>query len=277
MPEAPELACNRDYLNSVAKGQILRNLSPQPGGRWKINPPLGWAHFIHEMETIGYPTIEEIQTKGKFMWWKFSFPGSATQHYLHNSFGMSGGWYPNVSKHTGFKIEWKNGEVNFADPRHFGTLKFICSEATHLRKLATLGPCILGDELTREIFESRMVRKPLRSICEALMDQRVVAGIGNYLRAEILFDCRIDPWRNVTDLSVAEYVNLFEATIRITKASYESQGASIKTYRNADGTKGSAQFNFQVYSCKICPAKHQIQRKQDSNGRMMNWCNTCQK
>ena len=278
MPEAPELACNRDYLNEVVNGKVLRNLSPQPGGRWKVNPPPGWTHFIHEMEAMGCPTVEEIQTKGKFMWWKFSFPGSSMRHYLHNSFGMSGGWYPHTSKHTGFKVEWKDGEVNFTDPRHFGTLKFICNEDIHLRKLATLGPCILGSDITKELFENRMIlQKRPQKICESLMNQHIISGVGNYIKSESLLRAGISPWRSTSDITKEECTKLFQSITNVARESYMSHGASIKTYTKPDGLKGAAQFSFRIYSKKLCHLGHNVINETTPDGRTSWWCDTCQK
>ena len=275
MPESPELAVSRDRLKKIIEGKTILDASPGLSGRYTAKLPVGFQDFKDDSSREKFK-VEQISTKGKFMWWKLS--SSQKTCYMHCTYGMSAGWFKRPTKHTAFIFEYDGGDkLFFNDIRHFGTIKFVYSPEEHAKKLASLGPCILGGGVTPEIFAENVLKKPGRTIAEALMDQSCVSGIGNYLRAEILFDCRIDPWRNVTDLSTKEYVSLCEATVRIANASYESQGASIKTYRNVDGTKGTTQFDFKVYSCKICPSKHQIQRKQDSNGRMMHWCNICQK
>jgi len=276
MPEGCELAVSRDYLNGIAKGKVLRNLSPQPGGRWRNSPPPGWEGFIREVEVRGYPTLEEVCTKGKFMWWRFSFPDGGLTYYLYNSFGMSGGWYPNPSKHTGFSVEWEGGGVHFTDPRHFGTLKFTSDSREHSTKLASLGPCILGGELTREIFKSRMVRKPSRTLSETFLDQRVISGVGNYLRAEIAYASRVSPWREVGRITGDEWDSLHENTLKIAGDSYRSQGATLSTYRTPTGEKGTSQFSFKVYGRKECTLSHPVTRETTPDGRTSHWCKVCQ-
>lgn len=232
------------------------------------------------MNSIGQPLVEGIHTHGKFMWWEFRFPDGDIQ-YMHCTYGMAASWRVEPDKHTAFVIEVslqdQPRKFFFNDSRHFGTIKFISNHKEHEKKLASLGPCVLGSGLTPEIFAKNILRKPNRTICEALMDQSAVAGIGNYLRAEIMFDCGIDPWKRVDELAAEQYVALCNSSVKLTKSSYESQGASIRTYRNLDGSPGATQFTFKVYGEKSCPVGHEIRRQRDSNGRMVHWCPTCQK
>jgi DNA-formamidopyrimidine glycosylase len=282
VPEGPELATSRDRLKKIIEGKHLLEVSPGLTGRYTKKLPEGQESFVEALKG-GPARIEEVATHGKFMWWRLQVPKDTEYWFLHCTYGMSAQWGTSPSKHTAYVVKYGTASITrdsqmifFNDMRHFGTIKFVRGGAQHRKKLGTLGPCILGGQLTPEIFAEKMLGKPTRTIAEALMDQSAVAGTGNYLRAEILHDCRINPWRNVTEISANEYANLCEATIRIANASYESQGASIKTYRNVDGTKGTTQFNFQVYSRKECPFGHQVQRRQDHNGRMMHWCPGCQ-
>lgn len=275
MPEGPELAHSRDRLKRLIEGRAVIDFKAGPAGRYLKTAPVGLPGFLTSKHRV-----EEVGTHGKFMWWAFD-----TGWYLHCTYGMSGGWFTSPSKHTAAVVEYNGSGVPitrdsqhlfFNDPRHFGTLKFVKGEAEHLKKLRTLGPCILSSQVTPEIFASRMLGKPQRTLAEILMDQSCVAGVGNYLRAEILFDCKIDPWKKVKDLTALEYVKLREASINIAKASYESQGASIKTYKSVEGFNGKAQFAFKVYGKNLCPQEHKITRQKDGNGRMIHWCEYCQ-
>ncbi len=96
--------------------------------------------------------------------------------------------------------------------------------------LASLGPDILPDEerFDEEEFERRLTlpQNREREIGAILLDQDVVAGIGNYLRAEILFECRIDPWKRVHELSENELSCLLSTTPRVSRLAYESGGAT---------------------------------------------------
>lgn len=245
--------------------------------------PEGFEAFLLAKDQHGSPRVQEVAVKGKFMWWLLKFPGEEEEWFLWTTYGMSGQWSSRETKHLAFGVQYRaeinsvDQELFFNDPRHFGTIKIVRGSRLHEDKLRTLGPDILNSPPNIEIFRKNLLKKPARSICETLMDQSCVSGCGNYLRAEILYDCRIDPWRPVESLLPEEYESLHESTLRITRQSYLSQGASIKTYRNVDGSSGSTQFDFKVYGKRQDPAGNEVVRRQDAGGRMMHWCPNLQK
>jgi formamidopyrimidine-DNA glycosylase len=220
--------------------------------------------------------VESIDTHGKFMWWTL-IDNSGAHWFMHCTYGMSGGWYKEANRHTCFYVEIGDNRVFFNDPRHFGTIKFIKGHAEHKKKLKTLGPCIYDTHLTLEIFAEKMLKKPSKTIAESLMDQATVAGVGNYLKAEILYRSRISPWRKVIDVTADEYPLLYKETVACAEASYLSQGATIMTYRTPYGEEGEAQFDFQVYGQKTCPLGHDIVNEETPEGRTSWWCPQCQK
>lgn len=272
MPEGPELRHSRDLLREILLNKRVRKFEVA-GGRYIKKPVEGLSGFLRDNEANSY-VIESIDTKGKFMWWKMG------PWRLWCTYGMSGQWTTTPpDRNTAVILSYGDDpkSIGFHDVRRFGTLKFVKDEREHRKKLESLGPDVLGDDvLPPEIFAKRMLSKPNRTICEALMDQSVVAGIGNYLRAELLFSCGIDPWRNVTDISSQEYVRLCEESARISRQSYSSQGASIKTYRDVNGSTGTSQFSFKVYARSKCPKGHEINNERDGGGRMVHWCPQCQ-
>lgn len=272
MPEGPELRHSRDLLREILLNKRVRKFDVV-GGRYIKKPVEGLSGFLRDNEANSY-VIESIDTKGKFMWWKMG------PWKLWCTYGMSGQWTTTPpDRNTAVILSYGDDprSIGFHDVRRFGTLKFVKDEREHRKKLESLGPDVLGDDtLPPEIFAKRMLSKPNRTICEALMDQSAVAGIGNYLRAELLFSCGIDPWRNVTDISSQEYVRLCEESVRISRQSYSSQGASIKTYRDVNGSTGTSQFSFKVYARSKCPKGHEINNERDGGGRMVHWCPQCQ-
>lgn len=274
MPEGPELASSRDKLHKILVGKRFRGITIE-GGRYAKTPPVGLEDF--NVENSENFTIESIDTKGKFMWW------TVGPWKMWCTYGMSGQWTTKKSDHTALTVWFDNPDgselscVHFRDPRRFGTVKFVKDDVAHAKKLRSLGPDVLTSQLTSDIFAQNILKKPNRAICEALMDQTAVAGIGNYLRAEALFDCSIDPWASVTDLTSNDYVRLCESVKRISLLSYEAQGASIKTYRGIDGSSGGMQFTFKVYGKKADPEGNPVSRRRDANGRMMHWCPAKQK
>lgn len=286
MPESPELAYSRDRLKQLVEGCALTDLIVDPKGRYAKKAPEGLEVFLREKEIKGSPRVKEVATKGKFMWWRFNFPCDSEDWYMHCTYGMSGSWNTYSTKHSAFSVTYNDSGVPitrdtrslfFNDPRHFGTIKFVKGSALHVKKLKTLGPCILTDDVTPEIFAQNVLKKPARTIAEALMDQSVVSGVGNYIKAEALFRSGVSPWRQVTEISSVEYVSLCESVVTVASESYAAQGATISTYRTVDGHEGTTQFNFKVYSMKQCPKGHDVRREETPEGRTSHWCPQCQK
>ena len=246
-------------------------------GRYAKKFPEGYEVF-HGLLIKSSAKIEEVQVKGKFMWWKFSMPQEKEPWYMWCTYGMSGQWSQKPSKHTAVTLRLGDGtSLFFNDPRHFGTIKFVKGETTHLKKLASLGPCILGDPLTPEIFVKNVLRKSKATIAENLMNQKLIAGVGNYIKAECLYRSGISPWRIVSDINADEFLRLHRSVLDVARESYASQGASIYTYKNVDGSEGSSHFEFQVYGRKTCPQGHPVTNEETPEGRTSWWCQTCQK
>jgi DNA-formamidopyrimidine glycosylase len=286
IPEGPELAYSRDRIRSLIEGKSLIDLSVGISGRYVKHLPRGLTNFIEEKREKGPPRVDQVATHGKFMWWRFRFPSESRDWYMHCTYGMSGGWYTSPSKHTSFVVEYSGSgvpitrdaqKIFFNDPRHFGTVKFVDDPKEHEKKLKTLGPCILGPRLDAVLFAENVLSKPERTIAEALMDQSVVSGCGNYIKAEVLYRAGVSPWRNVADIGPEEYLLLRDSMWDVAGESYTTQGATISTYRTPDGDKGTTQFNFRVYSKKTCPKGHNIVREETPEGRTSHWCPSCQK
>lgn len=271
MPEGPELRHSRDFLRKHLLGRHVTGFQRCATGRYAGRPPDGFSEVIE-----GLPLqVESVDTRGKFMWWTLLGPDEV-RRYMHCTYGMSGGWFREASRHTCLIAEVGDVRLFFNDPRHFGTVKFVADAGAHAKKLRSLGPCIYDPGLTPQIFAENVLRRPIRTIAEALMDQRVVAGIGNYLKAEILHRSGVSPWRKVTDVSADEYVSLHAETVVCAHASYLSQGATIMTYRTPDGEEGGAQFDFHVYGREKCPQGHDIKNEETPEGRTSWWCPQCQ-
>jgi len=276
VPEGPELRYSRDVIRKIVTGGTVRSLSFGPNSRYSSAPPEGFREFSQELPA----KIVSVDVKGKFMWW--TLQGETTRWYMWCTYGMSGQWSTKKTKHWAAQIDFDvvlgvSGSIHFNDPRHFGTLKFVNDDSTHRKKLAGLGPDVLSDNLEEVVFVQNILKNPTRTIAESLMDQKTISGVGNYMKSEALFRSKISPWRIVSDISAEEYISLRKSVIEVATESYSSQGASISTYRNPDGEKGTTQFNFQIYSRELCPLSHVVRKEQTPEGRTSHWCEMCQK
>jgi formamidopyrimidine-DNA glycosylase len=166
--------------------------------------------------------------------------------------------------------------MKFNDPRHFGTLKFVRGRKALEKKLSTIGPDMLSDPPTAEEFSTLILKKSSRTICEALLDQSTISGVGNYIKSEALYRAKILPTRPVTDISPYEYVMLHKAVIDVCKEAYEARGSTISTYRNVDDTPGDGQFSFRVYGRDLDPLGNVVFHATTPDGRTSWWVPTVQ-
>lgn len=121
--------------------------------------------------------------------------------------------------------------------------------------------------------------KGQKSLKTALLDQHIVAGIGNIYADEALFAAGLDPFRPAGSISDVEAENLTEAIKRILRNAIEQGGSSIRDYLDADGKKGNFQKSFAVYGRggQNCPKCGGILEKKRLGGRATVFCLKCQK
>lgn len=109
------------------------------------------------------------------------------------------------------------------------------------------------------------------------MDQSVISGVGNYVKAEALYLAELSPHRTVGSLTLAETDVLHQQIINVMKAAYNTGGATFSTYRNPDGSRGNAQQRFVVYGNKVDPLGNPVIKEETRDGRTTHWCPTIQK
>lgn len=273
MPEGPEVKLSADLIRPLVVGKRVINAFPGNRSRYATSPPDGFPGFL---ETISKEVVRvtEVNVRGKFMYWKFS-----NGWYLMNSFGMSGQWSPKEGKHPSFGFYFSDNAptiestIYFNDPRHFGNIKFTNSEKEVNKKLEELGWDPLEMPLDKNLkWITFQLGKSSKSIAEALMDQSLFSGVGNYIRAEALYACKLSPWRKANQLSQDEIKTLCQAIIDVMQESYKHQGATIHTYKTAYGEEGKYSTLFKVYGQKKDPLGHKIVKQQTPDKRTIHWC-----
>ena len=268
MPEGPEVKRNTDFLNRELSGKMFEHLQIL-SGRYKTHGPFsGYEKMIGKMLIVS-----EVCCKGKFIYFKFQ-DGSS----LWSTLGMSASWQKKATKHSRVHIKTNYGnEVYFNDIRNFGTLKYVETEKELQDKLNTLGPDVLSSYVDTELFKNCLDKKPKWSIAKALMNQSVVSGIGNYLKAEILYAAKISPHRLCKDLTKDEVELIAEKSFEITNASYRSGGATIMTYRDENNEKGLYSRRFMVYNHKTDPKGNKVIKETTTDKRSTYWVPEIQK
>lgn len=192
-------------------------------------------------------------------------------HHLH----------PTPEKHDHVVLDMEDGtRVSFNDARRFGSWDLFATDSGESHKLlAVLGPEPLGNSFDEAYFKSALKGKnsPIKSV---LLDQRVVAGLGNIYVCEALWRTGISPLRKAGGLSGKRVASLVPAIRQVLEEAIESGGSSLKDYRQADGELGYFQHAFAVYGregepCKSNGCKGSIKRVVQS-GRSSFYCNICQ-
>ena len=240
MPEGPEVTILTENLNSELRNKMVINFEITDTSRYRNKAPDNFLSFKENLPV----KIEEIKNKGKLIYFIFEKNFS-----LINTLGMSGGWSKKKGKHTSVILTLKGGKkYYFIDVRHFGTFKFFDNRKDLENKLNKLGPDMLNDKnLTSGQFIKRLMKFKHYNICKAIMDQKIISGVGNYLKSESLYHARINPLKKVEEFSKQDLERLFKSIRKKIKQSYRSEGVSVRDFSDLDDKKGKYQFYFEVY------------------------------
>ena len=210
-------------------------------------------------------TASEAQTPGQF-----HHPRGKNGAHDHVVFHMSSG-----------------SDIVFNDPRRFGYMKIIARHALEAEPLLKgLGPEPLGNEFDASMLARSLVGKAT-SLKAALLDQRVVAGLGNIYVCEALYRAHLSPRRRASTLATRKGEpndharRLVDAIHAVLNEAIKAGGSSLRDHRQTSGELGYFQHSFQVYDregepCGT-PGCGGIIRRFTQNGRSTFWCPKCQK
>jgi len=249
MPELPEVETVMRGLDGRLTGRrILRATLHRPDLRWAI--PAGLPAVLTGAVVLGF------RRRGKYMFMRLDSGVSVLIHL-----GMSGRMVIDApfAVHEHLTIETVEGaRVGFVDPRRFGALDLVATADEDSHKLvAGLGPEPLGN-----FFSSAALLEALAGraspIKAALLDQTVVAGIGNIYASEALFRARISPRRLAGALGAARVARLVPAIRETLTEAIAAGGSSLRDYVQPSGELGYFQHAWKVYDragapCERCP------------------------
>ena len=265
MPEGAEVKVVSEGLAKHVSGRTLRSIVPLSGRYTRKAIP--GIELFKPGKVIG------VGVKGKLIFWILN-----SDTFLLNTLGMTGTWSNKQHKHSRVRFDFDRGEsIFYEDMRNFGTLKLVYQKANLIKKIASLGPDMLSEDVTSEEFTVALDRKAHWSIAKAIMNQSVVSGVGNYVKAESLYRAGISPHRLVGSLSGEEIKKLNTCIKLVLRQAYNSRGASIQTYKDIDGKLGNGTLNFLVYGKKFDPAGHEVVREKTADGRTTHWVPNVQK
>ena len=182
-------------------------------------------------------------------------------------------------KMGGDNIEY-NKTLEFSDLRKFGKIVLADTDKLEsLKEIKSLGIDALSRKFTLKRFKKILKKRQNSLIGIILMNQNLIAGIGNIYRSEILFDAKILPTRKAVSLKPAEIKSLYGSIKKILKKAVKMRGTSDSDYRDTSGAPGKFQKKLKVYrrdgeKCQKCGS---IIKKVKLGQRSAYYCEKCQK
>lgn len=237
------------------------------GGRYEKKAIPGLAdEFIQSSHPIS-----DVRRHGKAVIFEL-----ATRKSVVVTLGMTGKFSLTKEKHSAVEFTYgdaaESKKFYFVDQRRFGTVRIV-----NTQDLEKILPKLGWDALSEELDVSR-VAEDIRSlkkgavIGSVLLDSGVFSGIGNYLRAEILYACGISPWKKCEDLSDDDIEKLCAHSRRISLRSYELGGNTIENYVNLTGGTGKFFDELKVYGKRKDPDGNEVIAEKTPEGRTIHWC-----
>lgn len=286
MPELPEVETVRRGLHELIIGKVVATESHDtekgfPNSAQDVAGFLIGAHVTDVRRrakvlmidlSTGYSLVIHLKMTGQLV-----FVGDT----------RFGAGHPNDSlvndlpdKSTRVTLEFSDGsKLFFNDQRKFGWMRLMPTvEIPNINFMQKVGPEPLADDFTPQEFMQRFTRRARTNIKAALLDQSVVAGVGNIYADESLWGAKIHPQRLVSSLSEQDFVSLYTELRAVMNLAVEKGGSSNHTYVNAEGKKGSYMDFARVFRREglACPRCGTVIEKTRVAGRGTHICPHCQ-
>lgn len=262
MPEGPECRRIAEQLAQKVSGKTLVDIRVM-SGRYTKKEITGLTELKSRLP---------IGVAGAGVHGKFIYIICEGEYSIWNTLGMSGSWKTMPSKHARVALEFSDGTiVYFTDMRNFGTIKISTSRHSLIEKLQSLGPDMLAEDVSHTKFIQVLRKKNKQNVCKVLMNQNVIAGVGNYLKADALWATSINPHANISDLSDDDLISLCDNIKKIIRTSYETGGATIQTFSGLEYEKGNYSSRFLVYNRKVDAEGNKVVRETTPDGRTTHW------
>ncbi|MBD2022459.1 DNA-formamidopyrimidine glycosylase [Leptolyngbya sp. FACHB-36] len=280
MPELPEVETVRRGLNHVTLhqtilgGQVLLNRT--------IAHPLSVPEFLVGLQETA---IAQWHRRGKYLLAELFTPDSPAG-WLGVHLRMTGQllWLDQaepLQKHARVRLFFAgNKELRFVDQRTFGQMWWVPPDQPPehvITGLQQLGPEPFSDEFSVSYLEEQL-RQRRRPIKNALLDQALVAGVGNIYADEALFLSGIHPQTLCTELERSQIERLRQTLLQVLQASIDARGTTISTFRDVEGVNGNYGGMAWVYArngehCRTCDT---IIQRLKLAGRSAHFCPSCQ-
>lgn len=243
MPEVMEVKKYVDFINESVENKKLLDIKIK-GGRYKKHGPFPLYDKLKKNLPL---KLIKVYSKGKFIYMIFE-----NDYYIINTLGLSGGWafIPNRGKlykmpklleyidqkkvesylmrsldHINVEFIFSNGTLYFFDMLSYGTLSVLDNQDDLHKKLGTLGPDIMDELTTYDVFKEKIItqKNANKDIGNVIVNQKLISGVGNYIRSDALWLAKINPFRKIKTITEKELKDLFHSLKVITWGSYDRQ------------------------------------------------------
>ncbi|MEE8193907.1 MAG: bifunctional DNA-formamidopyrimidine glycosylase/DNA-(apurinic or apyrimidinic site) lyase [Dehalococcoidales bacterium] len=268
MPELPEVET------------IKNELRPHVVGRRISSVTLFWEGMLRQPSLVEFYSriagqrITGLSRRGKYLIFSLA-SGELLIVHLRMTGSLLIGKDSSLPRFTRAVLHLDDGSrIFFRDPRKFGKVQLVKDKDSVVGRL---GPEPLEPSFTTRVLAELLARRkaPLKAV---LIDQNVIAGIGNMYADEALFSAGIHPLRPANSLSPKETRRLHRAIRRVLSSAIGNKGASVSTYLRPGGELGSAQLHFRVahQGGKTCPVCGMPIQRIPIRGRGSYFCPRCQ-
>lgn len=271
LPELPEVETVRRGLNRLVKGKVISKVEVTYAPMIKT----GVDAFCQDL--IGQEILD-VDRRGKYLLIYL------TDHVLISHLRMEGKYnffadQVPANKHFHAFFTFIDGStLVYQDVRKFGTMELLGKADVDAYFISRkIGPEPTEEDFDLEEFAKKLAKskKPIKS---HLLDQSLVAGLGNIYVDEVLFKAKVHPAQTSNQLSTEQVADLRQATIEVLQLGIEKGGSTIRTYKNALGMDGTMQDYLQVYgkTGQACPRCQTEIVKIQLGGRGTHFCPKCQ-
>jgi len=270
MPELPEVETTVRGLTPVLSGQRLTRVVANRADLRRAFPrDLG--------QRLTGATVTALSRRAKY-----GLIATDRGDTLVFHLGMSGRWRVDPTDrlvHDHLEITTGAGrQVVLNDPRRFGSIDLLpTADVPAWPPFAALGPEPLGPDFTADHLAARFAGR-IAPVKLLLLDQRIVAGLGNIYVCEALNIAGIPPTRPAGQIAPARLAALVDAVRAVLLSAIEAGGSSLRDYARPDGELGYFSKQFRVYGREgqACPCGGTVERRVDG-GRSTFWCAACQR
>lgn len=288
MPELPEVETVRIGLGELLPGKVVKNVwhdwpKSFPNAEADVQNFLIGAKVLY-VKRRAKVLIIELSTKYSLII-HLKMTGQMVFRSNDDSERFGAG-HPNNSligelpdASTRVILDFGDSKLFFNDQRKFGWVRLVpTAEIPQIDFFKKLGPEPLNAEFTSDAFSTRLQRRSKSGIKAVLLDQAVLAGVGNIYADESLYAAKIHPEAKVQDISPGQLKKLHSELIAVLKLSIEKGGSSDRNYVDAKGKRGSYLTFAQVFrkNGQPCPRCGTIILKTRVAGRGTHICPHCQ-